>query len=180
MMERQNHSIIPTNPEDQHRFSPRAKSCARLYTRADYHRAAKKAFDGRWRANRHERRTLDRVMRCQWRRSSYRILRRHEVRYRRHHLRRLERRDQLRALTPYDCGAAGRFAVPCPIVFRESRYSWTAANPASSAVGPYQLLDMHGRPWPIRSRADRLEHHRIAARLWDGGAGASHWALTCC
>jgi len=81
-------------------------------------------------------------------------------------------------LTPYDCGAYGRFAIPCYIVDRESGFDWGAANPSSTARGPYQMLDIHGRPWPIRSEADKLEHHRIAAHLWAGGAGSSHWALT--
>ena len=81
-------------------------------------------------------------------------------------------------MTPYDCGAYGRFAIPCYIVDRESGFDWGAANPSSTARGPYQMLDIHGRPWPIRSEADKLEHHRIAAHLWAGGAGSSHWALT--
>jgi hypothetical protein len=79
----------------------------------------------------------------------------------------------IRRLTPYHC-ATGRFAVPCYIIACESHGSWTAANP-SGAVGPYQLLGW-GAPWPADTRAKRLAHHRIAARLWDGGKGASNWA----
>lgn len=94
------------------------------------------------------------------------------------HLARYRRADRQRraanALTPYDCGSAGRFAIPCGIVACESGFSWSAYNP-SGAAGVYQIMAMHGRPFPVRSAADRLRHHQIAANLWRGGAGASHW-----
>jgi hypothetical protein len=80
---------------------------------------------------------------------------------------------KLEALTPYQCGAVGRFAIPCYVVACESRYSWDAYNP-SGALGPYQLLGW-GAPFPVTSRADRLAHHRIARELWAGGAGAGNW-----
>ncbi len=132
---------------------------------------AKKAFDGRQPATRKERRTLKRVIRCQERpRASAKVIRDHRRSYRRHHLRQLE----LRAIAPYDCGSHGRFAVPCWIIARESRYSWDAYNSSSGARGPYQLLGWRV-PWPVRTAADRLAHHRMAARLWAHGAGASHW-----
>lgn len=78
-----------------------------------------------------------------------------------------------RRLTPYRC-RTGRFAVPCYIIRCESRGSWTAYN-RSGAAGPYQIMPMHGRPWPAHTQRARLAHHRIAARLWRGGAGASNW-----
>lgn len=81
---------------------------------------------------------------------------------------------ELIALTPYDCGSAGRFAIPCYVVACESGYSWTAYNP-SGASGPYQLMPEWGAPYPARTRAEKLEVHRIAGELWAGGAGASNW-----
>ena len=80
---------------------------------------------------------------------------------------------QIRALTPYKC-ASGRFAIPCYVIRCESRGRWTAYN-ASGAAGPYQIMPMHGRPFPVRTRAHELAHHRIAARLWAGGRGARNW-----
>jgi hypothetical protein len=145
--------------------------CPTKYDRADFHRAAGKAYDGRHAATRHERRTLVRVVRCQQRpRASAAPIARHRRQYRHRHLHRLE----LRAIAPYDCGSHGRFAVPCSIVYRESHYSWDAYNASSGARGPYQFLGWRV-PWPVRSAAARLAHHRMAARLWAGGAGASHW-----
>jgi hypothetical protein len=96
--------------------------------------------------------------------------------YRRHRERKLEAREarQVSSLTPYDCGSAGSFAIPCYIVACESGYSWSAYNP-SGAAGPYQIMPEHGRPYPIDSAEDRLAHHRIASSLWNGGAGASNW-----
>jgi hypothetical protein len=78
----------------------------------------------------------------------------------------------IRRLTPYRC-SFGRSAIPCYVVMCESGGRWNAWNP-SGAIGPYQLLGW-GAPWPVRTRADRLAHHRIAARLWNGGRGASNW-----
>lgn len=148
-----------------------AAKCPAKYTRADFHRVAKQAYDGRYATSRHERRTLARVTRCQQRpRVSAAVIRDHRRRYRNRHLRRLE----LRSIAPYECGSHGRFAVPCSIVERESRYSWDAYNSSSGARGPYQFLGWRV-PWPVRSAADRLAHHRMAARLWARGAGASHW-----
>jgi hypothetical protein len=77
-------------------------------------------------------------------------------------------RQEVDALTPY-----GKWAIPEYIVMCESGGSWSAANP-SGAIGPYQLLNK-GAVWPVVTKADKLEHHRIASDLWAGGAGASHW-----
>ncbi|HEX2161131.1 MAG TPA: hypothetical protein VHF88_04840 [Thermoleophilaceae bacterium] len=151
--------------------SAQAAKCPAKYSRADFHRIAAKAYDGRQPTTRHERRTLARVVRCQKRpRASRTLIRDHRGRWRRRHLRGLE----LRSIAPYSCGRHGRFAVPCSIVERESRYSWSAYNASSGALGPYQFLGWRV-PWPVRTASDRLAHHRMAARLWSGGAGASHW-----
>lgn len=147
MIGRQVQAVIPSSSEDQHRVSPRAKSCARVYTRADYHRAAKRAFDGRRRATRDERRTLDRVMRCQWRRSSHRILEHHEVRYRRHHLRKLERQRILawgnRGIGYLMLRVRGMVRQwPCldALNTHESGWNHRARNPSSGAGGIPQAL----------------------------------------
>lgn len=94
-----------------------------------------------------------------------------------HRERKLQQRRERRrieALTPYDCGSAGSFAIPCYVVACESGYSWSAYN-SSGAAGVYQIMPEWGRPWPVTSIADKLAHHRLAARIWDGGAGASNW-----
>lgn len=135
------------------------------YSRPDFHRAAKKAYDGKSPATRHERRTLRRVIRSQSApRKSRAIIARHLKRYRSHHIYRLK----VNRLTPY-----GRWAIPGYIVQCESRGSWSAYN-SSGASGPYQLLGW-GAPMPANTRARRLQHHRIASRLWSGGSGASNW-----
>lgn len=77
-------------------------------------------------------------------------------------------------VAPYDCGSAGRFSIPCYVVACESHYSWSAYN-ASGAAGPYQIMPEWGRPWPANTRAARMAHHRIAARIWAGGSGAGNW-----
>lgn len=78
------------------------------------------------------------------------------------------------SLTPY-CGSHGCWAIPEYIVACETggTFSWSAYNP-SGARGPYQFLGWNV-PWPVRTQADKNAHHRMAARLWAGGSGASHW-----
>lgn len=84
-------------------------------------------------------------------------------------------------ITPY-----GKWAIPEYIVMRESRGDFCAANPQSTAGGAYQFLDSSwqafgGTMYPRRhpaACAPAWEQHEVAARAWDGGNGASHWALT--
>jgi hypothetical protein len=106
--------------------------------------------------------------------SGERLVRRHIADARKAYKRAKQRDQAESALTPYDCGSAGNFAIPCYIVECESRYDWGAYNP-SGAAGVYQIMPEHGRPWPADSEAARLEHHRIASELYAGGAGASNW-----
>lgn len=82
-------------------------------------------------------------------------------------------RRAVTALTPYPGPNGTRWAIPYYIVACESRGRWDAYNP-SGASGPYQLLGW-GAPMPANTPARKLAHHRIAARLWAGGRGASHW-----
>ncbi len=82
-------------------------------------------------------------------------------------------KKEIRKVTPYSC-SFGRAATPCYIVACESHGSWSAYN-SSGAAGRYQIMPEWGRPWPIRSEADKLAHHRIAHRIYNGGAGASNW-----
>lgn len=79
-----------------------------------------------------------------------------------------------RQLAPYP-GGGTYWAIPWPVVLCESGTSglWLAVNP-SGAVGPYQLLG-HGAPYPADTWHERMENHRIAGELWDGGAGAGNW-----
>ena len=97
--------------------------------------------------------------------------------FNRHRRHKLADRRAIAALTPYDCGSAGSFAIPCYIVACESGYSWIAYN-SNGAAGPYQIMPFWGRPWPIRSAADKRAHHRLAAKIWSGGSGAANWACS--
>jgi hypothetical protein len=78
----------------------------------------------------------------------------------------------LRQIAPYPGGGTW-WAVPYSIVLCESGGSWSAYNP-SGAVGPYQLLGW-GAPYPARTWREKMENHRIAARVYAGGGGASNW-----
>lgn len=87
---------------------------------------------------------------------------------------RLRRYRDYREVATVKClgGRFGYFAIPCSVVSCESGYSWSAENP-SGARGPYQFLGW-SVPWPVRSFAHKLAHHRMAAYLW--ADSPSHWA----
>lgn len=78
-----------------------------------------------------------------------------------------------RLIAPYP-GGGTYWAIPGYIVACESGGSWTAYNP-SGASGPYQLMPEWGAPFPATTWHEKMQTHRIAANLYDGGAGASNW-----
>lgn len=82
-----------------------------------------------------------------------------------------------RKIAPYP-GGGTYWAIPWCLVYAESRGDWMAANP-SGAVGPYELLGW-GAPYPARTWKQKMENHRIAAKVWAGGAGASNWVTWPC
>jgi hypothetical protein len=62
--------------------------------------------------------------------------------------------------TPFDCGSAGHFAVPCGIVSCESHYVATARNRSSTAGGYYQMLDS---TWYANGGSHNGDSHPAAA-----------------
>lgn len=72
--------------------------------------------------------------------------------------------------------AYGEWAIPEYIVGCETgyTYSWNAYNASSGAAGPYQLMpEWFGDDARNHSHA---EQSAMAARIWNGGKGASNWA----
>lgn len=89
--------------------------------------------------------------------------------------RRLEEREEqerIAALTPYDCGSAGSFAIPCYIVECESGYSWSAVNPTSGAFSPYQFLPSTYAAYCTTCDRSREDLHRAAGELYREAGGA--------
>lgn len=78
-----------------------------------------------------------------------------------------QRRERrlLDAVTPFVGPDGRRWAIPWYIVACESGGRWDAYNP-SGAAGPYQIMAMHGRPFPANTTATRLRHHQIARNLY--------------
>jgi peptidoglycan hydrolase CwlO-like protein len=75
-------------------------------------------------------------------------------------------------------GPGGPWAIPWPIVQCESGGQNLPPNYAS-ASGYYQMLDSTwkglGGSTPHAYQASKAEQDRLAARLWNGGAGARNW-----
>lgn len=91
--------------------------------------------------------------------------------HRRHKLK--QRREYL-ALTPYDCGSAGRFAIPCYVVECESGYDWGAVNESSGAFTAYQFLPSTYTGACRACDYSRLDFHYAARVVWDR-SGGSEW-----
>lgn len=144
-------------------------SCDRSYSQAE-HAEYVEAVYHRPHVRRPARRRMATMARCARSpeaTSNMRSLQRREGRSRR-------QRARIESITPYSC-SFGRFAIPCGVVACESHGFWSSVNRSSGAIGPYQFLGWPV-PWPVRSEADKLAHHRMARKLWNGGAGAGHWA----
>lgn len=150
-----------TDPCGGHRFSQE--------THARY---AKAVFQ-RERISKSARNRLSRLARCQHTPAAKRNAKRLERKLK------TERKERLaiEAITPYVCGF-GRSAIPCGCVYSESGGNWHAHNPTSPARGLYQLLG-HGEPWPVRTEADKLAHHRIARNLYLS-SGLGPWVAPAC
>jgi hypothetical protein len=151
---------------------PLRNNCGRLFTQAQFKKYAGKVYY-RTKITKRAGARMKQMVRCQHSPKAERKMRklRRELK-----AARTQRARQARiatSLTPYNCGSMGRFAIPCYIIACESGGSWSAYNP-SGARGPYQFLGWNV-PWPVRSEADKIAHHRMGARLWAGGSGASHW-----
>jgi hypothetical protein len=91
--------------------------------------------------------------------------------YRRH---RLAKRAERRALTPYNCGEHGRFAIPCYVVACESGYDWGAVNPSTGAFTAYQFLPSTYRGACRTCDHRRLDFHYAATVVWNR-SGGSEW-----
>jgi septal ring factor EnvC (AmiA/AmiB activator) len=74
--------------------------------------------------------------------------------------------------------SGGPWAIPWPIVQCESGGQNTPPNSAG-ASGYYQIMpatwSMFGGSGPAAYLAPKAEQDRVAARIWNGGRGASNW-----
>jgi septal ring factor EnvC (AmiA/AmiB activator) len=73
----------------------------------------------------------------------------------------------------------GDFAIPQSVVMCESGGNYGAVNPNSGAGGAYQFLpDTYkglGGRYGAPQAAPKWEQDQLAAKLWNGGAGAGNW-----
>jgi hypothetical protein len=82
---------------------------------------------------------------------------------------------------PAPAAPAGGWAIPWPIVQCESGGQNLPPN-AAGASGYYQIMPatwkQYGGRGPHAHLAAKAEQDRVAARIWDGGRGASNWVCT--
>lgn len=90
---------------------------------------------------------------------------------RKRRLRETRERREIEAVATYDCGSAGRFAIPCHVVECESRYNWGAVNPASGAFTAYQFLPSTYANACRRCDGSKLDYHETAKVVWDRSGG---------
>lgn len=71
------------------------------------------------------------------------------------------------------------FSIPKSIVQCESGGNYNALNPSSGAGGAYQMLPETykglGGKYAAPNLAPKSEQDRLAAKLWNGGAGRGNW-----
>lgn len=79
------------------------------------------------------------------------------------------------AITPYDCGVHGYFAIPCYVVECESHFDWNAVNPSSGAFSAYQFLPSTYSGVCETCDRSRPDLHLAASRVW-ARSGGSEWA----
>jgi hypothetical protein len=151
---------------------PLRNNCGRLFTQKTFLKYAQKVY-WRTRVTKRAGKRMKQMVRCQHSPKAERKMRMVRRMLKAERTKRLRIARMARSLTPYNCGSNGWWAIPCSIIACESGFSWSAYNP-SGASGPYQLLGW-GAPMPADTPAKKLRHHQIAARLWNGGAGRSHW-----
>src|SRR3954452_21107630 len=95
---------------------------------------------------------------------------------------RLEKRiatlEAARARAASAAGPGGPWVIPWPIVQCESGGQNVPPNSAG-ASGFYQILPstwkLFGGSGPAAWKASKAEQDRVAARIWNGGRGASNW-----
>jgi hypothetical protein len=156
--------------------TPLPTSCPEMYTPSDYKSYAEKVYD-RSTVSAPAHRRMRRMYNCAAsdvhreviKKVHHRLKKARELRQRQAH----EQARVANVLLPYAGPNGTRWAIPWPIVACESGGDWYAHNP-SGASGPYQLLGW-GAPYPAVTEAQKMENHRIAARVWNGGRGAFNW-----
>ena len=72
--------------------------------------------------------------------------------------------------------AGGRWAIPASIVMCESHGNYNAVNPSSGARGAYQLMPSTYYANGGDGSWSPADQDRVAARVWNGGAGRSQWS----
>ena len=76
-------------------------------------------------------------------------------------------------------GWLGDFSIPQSIVMCESGGNYNALNPSSGAGGAYQFLPETykglGGKFKAPQFAPKWEQDKLAAKLWNGGAGRGNW-----
>jgi septal ring factor EnvC (AmiA/AmiB activator) len=86
--------------------------------------------------------------------------------------------EAARARAAQSTGPGGPWAIPWPVVQCESGGQNLPPNYAS-ASGYYQILastwKLFGGAGPAAWKASKAEQDRVAAKIWNGGAGAHNW-----
>jgi septal ring factor EnvC (AmiA/AmiB activator) len=86
--------------------------------------------------------------------------------------------EAARARAAQATGPGGPWAIPWPVVQCESGGQNLPPNYAS-ASGYYQILastwKLFGGSGPAAWKASKAEQDRVAAKIWNGGAGAHNW-----
>lgn len=163
-------------------------NCAKKYSRAQFHRVARQVYDGQHKATADGKKTLHRVVHCQRRHESIRIVAFHIERYRHHH--NVEMHERMlaqmgpRGYAQYRLsihGWASEWSCLDTLVYHESGWDPYASNPSSGAYGlgqalPGSKMSVAGSDWETNFRTQLIWmiDYYIADRY---GSPCNAWAF---
>jgi hypothetical protein len=146
-----------------------AERCAESFTIREFRRYASRVYR-RERVSQRARQRMVQMRRCSPTQRRSRWMRRWQARYAAERAARQEGAENWCSPNPHPAGA-DCWVIPFWCVDAETRgytgrAKWRALNhEGSGARGPYQLYKKPD-PWPVRTRAQAMVHHRIARALY--------------
>jgi Transglycosylase-like domain len=169
----------------QRRFTrtARERGCKKLFTVKMGEGAANLIYSGHGQVSRHALGVLSYIERCQRNPATEGFVRGYaQSQSRRHHARVVASHSSgaAQALPAEDSGGSTGWAIPSSVVQCESGGRNLPPNSAG-ASGYYQIIPGTwqayggGRYAPSAYQATARQQAVIAARIWDGGAGANQW-----
>jgi len=161
--------------------TPAQRGCTKLFTVRMGEGAANLIYSGHGQVSEHALRVLGYIERCQRNPAAQGFVRGYDhYRARMHHARVEAAQAAAQASVAGGPGGSGEWAIPSSVVECESGGQNLSPNYAG-ASGYYQIIPSTWQAYggtryaPSAYQATAQEQAAVAARIWNGGAGANQW-----